>query len=235
MQAVQALEIEITPVHHIEGARLGQQFVQDVDVVQFPVGNVDEARDVAAQIDQRVQFARCFGRTKRCPREQRKAQVDRGRIQRVDGLLQIHAEGLVHVKPARDADQVLRELGVDSPVARFVRIGQRAPGHRAANTQVVELRALGTKARFDVAQALAIGELCKCHAAELIRTTETAHTRVAAINDRRCVRRYSTAGDPSTARIPICPRACASLPSKKPPESRISTFKSETTLKWHIA
>ena len=181
MQAVQALEIEITPVHHIEGARLGQQFVQDVDVVQFPVGNVDEARDVAAQIDQRVQFARCFGRTKRCPREQRKAQVDRGRIQRVDGLLQIHAEGLVHVKPARDADQVLRELGVDSPVARFVRIGQRAPGHRAANTQVVELRALGTKARFDVAQALAIGELCKCHAAELIRTTETAHTRVAAI------------------------------------------------------
>ena len=70
VQSVQAFEIEITAVHHVEGTRFGQQYVQHVDVVQFPVGDVDEARDIAAQIDQRVQLDRSLGRAKRCPREQ---------------------------------------------------------------------------------------------------------------------------------------------------------------------
>ena len=84
MQSVQALEIELTAVHHKEGARLRQRLVEHVDVVQLPVGDVDEGGDVAAQVDQRVQLDGRLGRTKRCPRKQRQAHIDRGGIQDVD-------------------------------------------------------------------------------------------------------------------------------------------------------
>ena len=181
MQSVQALEVEIAPVHHVKGARLGQQLVEHIDVVPLAVGDADEARNVAAQIDQCVQLDRRLGRTKRCPRKQRQAQIDRCGVQGVDGIFQIHAEGLVDVEPARDSDQVLGKLGIDAPVARFVRVGKRAPGHRSANAQVVKLRILGPKARFDVAQALAVAELGKRHAAKLIRATEIAHPMIAAV------------------------------------------------------
>jgi hypothetical protein len=181
MQSVQALEVEIAPVHHVKGARLGQQFVEHIDVVPLAVGDVNEARNVAAQIDQRVQLDRRLGRTKRRPRKQRQAQIDRCGIQGVDGIFQIHAKGLVDIKSARDSNQVLSELGIDAPVACFVGVGKRAPGNRSANTQVVKLRMLGPKARFDVAQALAVAELGKRHAAKLIRATEIAHPMIAVV------------------------------------------------------
>ena len=129
--------------------------------MQLAVGDVDEAGDVAAQIDQCMKLDRRLGRAKRCPGKQRQAQIDRRGIQRVDGILQVHAEGLVHIELARDPDQVLRELGIDAPVARFVRIGQGAAGHRCADPQVVELGALSTQAGGDVAQALAIVSCAK--------------------------------------------------------------------------
>jgi len=45
MQSVQTFEIEVASIHHVEGSRLGQQFVEDVDVVQFPIGDVDEVQE----------------------------------------------------------------------------------------------------------------------------------------------------------------------------------------------
>src|SRR5688500_16366131 len=49
MEAVEPLEVEVTTVHDIEGARLGNQHVEDVDVVQFAVGDVNEARNRSTQ------------------------------------------------------------------------------------------------------------------------------------------------------------------------------------------
>ena len=149
--------------------------------MELPVGDVNEARDVAAQVDQRVQLDRRLGRAKWRPGEQRKAQIDGGGIERVDGFLEVDPEGLVDVEPARDPDQVLRELRINAPVAPLVRVGQRAARHRSPNTQVVELGGLCPKAGGDVAQALAIGELRESHAAELIRATEIADTMIAAV------------------------------------------------------
>ena len=190
--------------------------------MQFAVGDVDEARDVAAQVDQRVQFDRRLGRAEWRPRKQRQAQVDGGGIERVDGFLEVHAEGFVDVEPARDANQMLGELGIDAPVARFVRIGQRAARHRSANTQVIELGRLRTQAGLDVAQALAIGQLREGHAAELIRATEIAHAMIAAVALDDAAEASSTEDDPSTARTPICQRACASPVPDKATDSRIS-------------
>jgi hypothetical protein len=42
MEAVEPLEVEVAAVHDVEGAGLGNQYIEDIDVVQFAVGNVDK-------------------------------------------------------------------------------------------------------------------------------------------------------------------------------------------------
>ena len=140
MQGVQALEVDVAAIHDVVGARLGNQQVEDVDVVNLAVGDFDEGRDVAAQVDQGMQLDRRLGRAERRPRKQRQAQVDRGRVQRVDGRVEIDGHRLADVELARLPDQNLGEVGVDAPVAALVGVRQRRSLDRLAKTHVVELR-----------------------------------------------------------------------------------------------
>src|SRR5208282_21428 len=80
VEAVQPLEVEKAPIHDVERAGLGQQLIEDVDLVHLAVADMDEGRDVAAQVEQRVQLDRLLVRAKRRPREYRQAQIDGGRI-----------------------------------------------------------------------------------------------------------------------------------------------------------
>jgi hypothetical protein len=114
-----------------------------LDVVELAVGDVDEGGDVAAQIEQGVQFhcPPCSGGS--WPREHRQAQVDGGGVQRVDGIGQFDPEVFVHIEAPGDCDQGLGKLGVDAPVADLVRVGQRVSGDAPANAHVVELVVLG--------------------------------------------------------------------------------------------
>ena len=90
-------------------------------------------------------------------------------------------KGFVEVEPARDPDQVLGKLGIDTPIARLVGVGQRAPGHGFPKAQVIELDQLRAQAGCDVAQALAIGKLREHHAPELIGATELADSMIATV------------------------------------------------------
>ena len=60
--STQALEVQIAPIHYIEGPRLEDQLSQHVDLVEFAVADEDERRNVAAQIQEGVQFDRRVGR-----------------------------------------------------------------------------------------------------------------------------------------------------------------------------
>src|SRR5450631_2143787 len=91
------------------------------------------------------------------------------------------AKGFVDIQLASDADQALREVGVDAPVARGVRIGQRIARDLTADTHVVELLGLRAQTRFDVPQALAKRQLRKRHAQKLILTGEALDLVVAPI------------------------------------------------------
>jgi hypothetical protein len=102
----------------------------------------------------------------------RQAQIDSSRIQRVDRLLQIDTKGFVDIERPRDADEALREIGVDAPVAHRIRIGERIACDRRANPEVVQLRVLGAQIRLDVAQALPKSQLRERHAQKLIQTGE---------------------------------------------------------------
>jgi len=78
----------------------------------------------------------------------------------------------VYIQWPSDADQALREVGIDAPVAYGVRVGQRIARDRRANAEVIQLGALGAQTRFDVTQAFSIGQLRERHSQELIQARE---------------------------------------------------------------
>ena len=45
---VKSLEIEIATIQEIIGSRRRDEIVEDIDIVQFPVGNQDELGDAAS-------------------------------------------------------------------------------------------------------------------------------------------------------------------------------------------
>src|SRR6266581_3870382 len=161
MKATEPIEVDVSAIHDVDGTGLGHQLIEDIDVVQLAGADEDEGWDIAPQIQERVQLDRRFGRAERRPGKDRETQIDRGGIERVDGVLEIEPERLVGVKSPGGADQALREIAVDAPIPRRVGIGQRVARNGAAKSQVIELGALHTQTRFDVAQALAIGQLCE--------------------------------------------------------------------------
>jgi hypothetical protein len=149
---------------YVEGPRFRNQTIEDVDVVQFAVADVGKTREIATQIEQLVNLHRRLGGSKRRPRKQRERQVDRGGVQRVRGVGQIDAKGFVDIQLSGNADQALREVGVDPPVARRVRVGQRMARDLPADTHVVELLGLRAQTGIDVPQTLAKRELGERHA-----------------------------------------------------------------------
>ena len=71
MQSMQAGEIDVASIHDVDGARFGEQHIERMNIVQFAVRDVNETRNIATQVEQRVHLHRCFGRPEMCSREQR--------------------------------------------------------------------------------------------------------------------------------------------------------------------
>jgi hypothetical protein len=92
-----------------------------------------------------------------------------------------HKSIVVGVKLPGLTDQPVGQVGVNAPVAGFVGVGQGGAGNLATQSQMVELRATRTQARFDVAQTFAISQLGEGQTEELIPTREAADFVVAAI------------------------------------------------------
>lgn len=69
VEGVEAEKIQIPAVHHAEGAGFDRHLVQRMDVVEFPVADMDEHRNGAAQIQQRMQFDGALGAPEAGPAE----------------------------------------------------------------------------------------------------------------------------------------------------------------------
>ena len=115
------------------------------------------------------------------PGEQRQTQIDAGGIEHVNGLGQVDSERFVAVKFSGDANQYVRKVGVNSPVANFVGVRERVATNASPPAHVVELGLLGAETRFDIAQAVAISELSKDQTKELIPAGEVFDIAVALV------------------------------------------------------
>jgi hypothetical protein len=179
---VETLEIDVAPIHHVEGAGLRQNLIEDVDVMHRAVGDADKGGDVAMQIEQRVHFDGGFVLAESGPREQRKAQIDRGRVQGVQALVEVHADRILGVQRPRDTDQHLGEIGINAPVVSLVGVGECGARHLPAESNVIQFAAHRAKARLDVTQAFAVSQLGEGHRQILIPAREPSPVRVTAIS-----------------------------------------------------
>jgi len=131
---VEPTEIDIGSIHDVDGTGFENEFVEDIDLVNFPRSNADEHGDGTTQIQEGVQLHRSFALAELCPRENGKTQVDDGGIEGIRGVVEFHTEILVDIQLARDdADEYLRKIGVDAPIAGFVGMSQRISRNSASN------------------------------------------------------------------------------------------------------
>jgi hypothetical protein len=180
-EGMQASEVDISFVHHVEGARLDRHVVEGGHIVRFSVSYADKTGDIASQIEERMQFDSALAAAKTRPGKQCQAQVDGRGIQSVDGLFQAEAEVVVGVQCSRSANEGLREVGPDAPVSAPIGVGQRASGYLGAKSGMIEIRRNGIQACFDVPQTFAVGQLCEGHCKELVATREFPQAIVSSI------------------------------------------------------
>lgn len=115
------------------------------------------------------------------PGKEREAEIDRGGVQGIDRLLELHAEAVVGVEAPGLVDQHLSEVGKDSPVALLACDRKGVPGDPSTNPHVVELGGHGPKTCLDVSQALPVRELGESKDQKLIPTGEAAYAAVAQV------------------------------------------------------
>lgn len=139
VKSVEPSKIEISAIHQVNGAGFPEQLVEDVDLVNLSAGDDHHGGNRAAKIEQGVQFDGRFVATELSPRKQRQAQIDGRSIQGVDGLIEFDAERFVAVKAARHFDQRMGKVGVDSPVADLIGMGQGVARNLTANAHVISL------------------------------------------------------------------------------------------------
>ena len=141
------------------------------------------------EIEQRVQLHGSLRRAKRRPGKDRKTKIDRRGVERVDGLVQIHAERLVDIQLPSHRNQALRERCIDTPVAHLVRICERAARNPTSYPHVIALVALRPQARLDVAKTLAVGELREGQAEKLLQAREALDLVLAAVRGHAATKR----------------------------------------------
>ena len=180
-KSMKPFEVEIPSIHHVIRSGFGKQFVEDVHVVPYAFGDLDERGDVPPQIQECVEFDGRLPLPESRPRKEGEAQVDCCGVESIHRLFQFHSEGIVGIQIPGDPDQDLGEVGVDSPVAVLVGMGQRVPGDPSPDAPVIQLGANGPQARLDVAQTLPKGQLREGHAEKLVEAGETQDLEVAPI------------------------------------------------------
>ena len=181
MNDMQTSKVEITPVHDVKGTGLDDEGIQQVDVVALSLGDLDDGGDRTPQVQQGVQFDGALALAKVGPGKQAQAQVDGGRVEGIDCLPQLQTELLVGIQASGFDNELLRQVGVDTPVPCFVGFGQGAAGHLPAKSQRIEQLASGAQAGLDVPQALPVRQLREGHGQKLVPAREAAHPAVSSV------------------------------------------------------
>ena len=181
MEGEEASVIDIATVEDIEAAGLGDEIVQNPHVACFSICHLDKSGDRASQIEEGMELDGGFGAAENCPGEKSQTQVDGGRIEGIDRVFEFESQVFAGVKSAGLSDKDLSKIGIDAPIALFVGMGQGVSGDASAKSHMVEPVLPRPKARLDVAETFAIGQLSEGQTEELIETRKADDLDVAAV------------------------------------------------------
>jgi hypothetical protein len=108
-----------------------------------------------------------------------RAQIDGRCIQGVDCAVEFQREVVAEVKLPGNLYQRLCKVGINTPVADLVRVGQRIAGNSTAYPHVVKLVLLGTQAGFDIPETFAVCQLREGQAEVMVETGKLLDLEVA--------------------------------------------------------
>lgn len=165
-------EIHVSTIHQIERPSLEEKAVEPAHIVLFRAGNTDTGRDGTAKIDLSVQFYSGFCLPEIRPSEERQRQIDGRRVERIDRIVEIQPQILVGIERPGLLHQRFGEIFPDSPVSRFVGVGESRFGDRFREAKMVKRLSSRIEASRNVAQAFPCGHLRKDHAGELLTVSE---------------------------------------------------------------
>jgi hypothetical protein len=160
---------------------LKDKVIQNLSVAGFGICNVDKNWNRTLNVDHGVKFYSAFATSEVSPWKQGQAQINGSRIQCVNGVGEVEPEISPDVKRSGRFNEALGEIGVDSPVATFVGIGQTRPFDQRMKPGMVEPLAMGVQADNDIAETLTISQLRERHCQKLFPTRQVAHTTIAVV------------------------------------------------------
>ena len=90
MQSVETSKVEISSIENVERSCLVAELIENFDVVNFASRDNNYDWKIASQVKQRVQFDSGLVTAELGPWEERKAQIDGGRVQCIRLLIQFY-------------------------------------------------------------------------------------------------------------------------------------------------
>ena len=115
------------------------------------------------------------------PREQGQTEVDGGRIQGIDRLIQFDTEGIGGVKFSGFRNKDLREVCINLPVPGLIGMGKGIAGNLSPDAQMIKSGLGCPQADLDISEAFAIGKLGEGHAEVLVPAGKADHLAVAVV------------------------------------------------------
>lgn len=116
----QALVLHVISIDYIEGASLGREVFENVDVMERAVADIQETQNIAAQVEQSVGCRCRRGRTERCPRKRGQTEIDGRGFECVDCIARFDVDRLVGIELGRYRDEPLGKLGVDMAIGHAI-------------------------------------------------------------------------------------------------------------------
>ncbi|OQC72249.1 MAG: hypothetical protein BWX44_01765 [Spirochaetes bacterium ADurb.Bin001] len=181
MDLVETGKIDISAIHDVDGPKLDEQLVEDVDIVYFSCGDDHDRRNISMQIQKSMEFDGPFAFPELGPGEKGKTQVDSRRIQGVNGLIQFDTKGIGGVKLSGFLDEDLREVCINPPISGLIGMSKGIAGDLSPDAQVIKPGLGCPQANLDISQAFAISQLGECHAEKLVPARETDHLVIAIV------------------------------------------------------
>ena len=182
MDVVEARKIEIAAIHDVDGPRLDDQLIEDIDIVNFPRCNDHYRRNVPMQIQKGMEFDRALAFSKPGPREKSKTQIDGCRIQDICRLFQCDAEGVRGVKFSGFRDEDLSKVRINPSIPVLIGVGKCIAGDVSSDAQMIKSGLSCTQTGLDISQTFAVGQLSEGHAEILVPAGKTDQLAIAVVS-----------------------------------------------------
>ena len=148
IDAVQSLEVVVASVENVERARLVGYHVHRLNVMNRRRRDVDEGRNLGFDIVHRVNFDTAFRGPELRPFEHAQAQVDGGRVERIDVAFEL--EDVRTPLSSCFVYHVVSKVLEDTAVPILVGLGQVAPRDMFPHSKEVALAPMGFQRDYQV-------------------------------------------------------------------------------------